>query len=148
MNELISDLENSRTELLSVIDRVPENKRNTWFLGTWSLKDIVAHLTGWSEHQIATLKSISMGEIPLRPTNSKDFNASSTKSKENQSWEQTYTEFIKSSSELISEYKKLPEDFWDKQIWPDRSMTPKEYIKLEITHYFKEHLPQIKKFLG
>ena len=66
MNKLISDLKNARQELISIIDKVPENRRNTKFLGTWSLKNIVAHLTGWSEHQIDTLKSHSKWEVPSR----------------------------------------------------------------------------------
>ncbi len=147
MNKHILDLKNSRQELISVIDKIPENRCDTKFLGVWSLKDIVAHLTGWSEHQIDTLKSHSKGEVPSRPSSSQDFNENITKARENRSWEQVYKEFIKSSLELIVAYKNLSEVFWNKQIWPDKQMTPKEYIKLEIDHYSKEHLPQIKKLL-
>lgn len=147
MNELISELGSAREKLLSVIDKVPENKRYIRFLGTWSLKDIVAHLIGWSEHQIDTLRSLSKGEIPSRPTSSSDFNDANTKAHENQSWEQVHSDFVKSSLVLIEEYKNLPQSLSDKQIWPDKQMVPKEYIRLEINHYSREHLLQIKRLL-
>lgn len=147
VNKLISDLEKAREDLISVIDKVPANKHTTKFLGAWSLKDIVAHLIGWSEHQINTLRFFSMGKVPSRPGNSKNFNDEIIKAKENRPWEQIYSEFIKSSSKLIEEYKNLPQHLWNKQIWLGKQMTPEEYIKLEINHYSKEHLPQIKKLL-
>lgn len=79
---------------------------------------------------------------------SKDFNDKITSDTESQLWNRVYEDFVQSSSKLVEAYKKLPASLWDKQIWPDKQMTPKEYIQLEINHYSKEHLPQIRELIN
>lgn len=147
-SKLITDLKVARKNLISLVDRFPNNKREKILFDKWSLKDILVHLTGWANHQIETLIKLKAGKKVVIQNNLKDsINENLVFTKGNLSWKVVYNDFLETSNELISHYQNLPRNLWDKKIWEEKETTPRKYIEIEINHYKETHGPQIEKYL-
>lgn len=147
MNPLCEEFREVREEFIKAVDSVPKNRRNEVFLGEWNLKDMLAHLTGWGLHQTEVLRAFKRGAVAERPESVKDFNDKSVEARRKLTWSEVYDEFVKTGEQLLAEYDTLTDDQWKKKIWPDKELTPAEFIKIEIKHYRETHLPQIRKWL-
>lgn len=139
MNQLVNDLARAREELLETIEKIDQKKAVKVILGEWSLKDIVAHLTGWAEYQIAVLKAIKSGNLPPDCGSVQGYNEQSTSSRKNLPWGKVYEEYKEKGQQLVDEYKSLPDELWTKSV--------EKLIKIETRHYAETHLPQIKQIL-
>lgn len=62
--ELLAKLQETRASILHEASALPAEKRDTVFLGIWSVKDLLAHLTGWDYTNIDAVKSVLAGELP------------------------------------------------------------------------------------
>jgi hypothetical protein len=60
----LTGLRDVRAALLEQATNIPVNARDTIFLGVWSVKDLLAHLTGWDFTNIAAIKAVQAGELP------------------------------------------------------------------------------------
>jgi len=148
MNGYLEEYIESRKELIRVIRKFPINLREKAFLGEWSLKDIIAHLTGWAEHQAKVLRDLINCVHIEYVGNIQEFNEKSVAKRKDQTWRKIYAEFIKVTAELITLYGDLPKKLWKKKIWQDKKYTPEKYIKIEIRHYIKTHIPQIQQVIN
>lgn len=63
-SKLINQLRDVRGRILAKASIIASNYEDEVFLGTWSIKDILAHLAGWDEVNLAAAKSILDGELP------------------------------------------------------------------------------------
>lgn len=45
MNNLVNELRQARSELITAIEKVGGDKSRDQFIGDWNLKDLVAHLS-------------------------------------------------------------------------------------------------------
>lgn len=61
---LIAELSASRHELLEAAFALTEAKWDTVFLGTWSVKDILAHLVGWDHANVEAIEAVRAGRLP------------------------------------------------------------------------------------
>ncbi len=61
---LISALLSTRTAILHAASGLSPTAQNTIFLGTWSLKDLLAHLAGWDSTNLAAAQDIQAGKLP------------------------------------------------------------------------------------
>jgi hypothetical protein len=62
--QVLSGLQQTRHELLQAAQAVPLDGRNTVFLGTWSLCDLLAHLVGWNFANLQAIPEVLSGRIP------------------------------------------------------------------------------------
>lgn len=63
-DDIISSLRVARRKIMDLAYRLPPDKRDQVFLGTWSVQDLVPHLIGWDYTNIDAVKSILEGELP------------------------------------------------------------------------------------
>lgn len=147
MNGLVTELSTARENVINTVNKIDPKKADEVILGTWNLKDIIAHLSGWANHQIAVLRAIKSNKTPSDYGNVDEYNCQSTESRKNKSWEEIYKEFKEKSGQLVKEYESLTDINWKQLIWPNRKTTPEKFVKIEIKHYQETHLPQIKKLL-
>lgn len=63
-SELISSLLATRTSILHAASQLSPTARNTVFLGTWAIKDLLAHLAGWDFTNLAAAKDIQAEKLP------------------------------------------------------------------------------------
>jgi uncharacterized protein (TIGR03083 family) len=63
--DLLKDLESQFAVLVDAIDGLSDERMvETWFDG-WSVRDIVAHITGWHHEMDGVLERIARGEKPV-----------------------------------------------------------------------------------
>ncbi len=62
--ELIDDLVETRQSLIRAAQSLPEEKRDEIFLGTWCIKDLLAHLIGWDITNLQAVQEILSGQAP------------------------------------------------------------------------------------
>lgn len=60
-------------ELRKVIDGLTEDQICRVWLGTWSVREIVIHISGWHEAMIPALAHVANGEAPYPPGTYDDF---------------------------------------------------------------------------
>lgn len=62
--KLVAELAAARRGLLDVARAVPESRQDTAFLGSWSVKDILAHLVGWDHANLEAVAAVRSGQLP------------------------------------------------------------------------------------
>lgn len=144
MNNLVEDFKTAREDFISVVEGFSADRRSVPLLGNWSLKDLLAHLSGWWLHQTEVLEKFKQGVEAERPSDVNGFNEQSVLARRDMGWEEVYEEFIKAGSDLIDGYSGLSEEDWKRKIWSDKDLTPKGFIGIEIKHLRDTHLPQIR----
>lgn len=145
MQKRIEEFKKARFNLHQAIDSFPKDKREEILFGKWSLKDIVAHISGWDLITIKTLKSIEKSKTPGWIGSVYEFNRNSVEKRKKWNWQKVYKEFVELGGKITNEYEGIPEDLWNKKAWKSRSFTPKKFLEIDIKHYRDEHLPQIMK---
>ncbi|OGL53247.1 hypothetical protein A3K55_02015 [Candidatus Shapirobacteria bacterium RBG_13_44_7] len=142
----VDNLKSLRKELIDTIDAFPVAKREEILFDKWSLKDIIAHLSGWNIFTTESIQKFKSGNLSLWGGKVCDFNQKSINHRQHFNWQQTYDEFINSSREMIQEYESLSPDLSNQKIWPDKNYTSAKFLKIDINHY-QEHLEKIKEQL-
>jgi hypothetical protein len=126
----------------------PRRVESAVLFGDWNLKDVVAHLTGWDRYFIDILDALQAGEEPPYWGNMTKFNEASVQKRRESSWEVVNDEFVATGEEFIHRYNQLPAEYREVSFWKGRSYTPVRMLEINIHHYGKSHLPQIKKKLA
>jgi len=147
MDNLIKNYKKARKVFIDVISLFPENKRLAVIFGSWSLKDIMAHIIGWERLSIEKVKAVKNGNLPKWIDNVEKQNIKIVDKYKNKSWSGVYEELIKSGNEMIREYESLPVDLWTKQAGPNPQYTPQRFLEQETKHYQSSHLQKIEHFL-
>jgi hypothetical protein len=62
--ELIAGLVEARRGLLDAVHALPAGRRDQVFLGTWSVRDLLAHLVGWDHTNREAVQAILAGREP------------------------------------------------------------------------------------
>lgn len=62
--KLVWGLRDVRARILDLARSLPEAAREQVFLGTWSIRDVLAHLAGWDETNLAATKEVLAGMLP------------------------------------------------------------------------------------
>jgi len=62
--ETISTLVKTRLDILAKVSTLSKTDRERVFLGTWSVKDLLAHLAGWDFTNAEAISSVLAGKLP------------------------------------------------------------------------------------
>jgi hypothetical protein len=139
MNDQISKLEKIRDLIQQAIINFPQLHREDILFGEWNLKDLIAHLNNWMEHDIDCLNAVKENRIPLWEPNTDEFNERGTQARKNLSWNNLCAEFTNLSNQLIGIYKEYPSNLLSINIWPDHPYeTPLTFISSNINHWTLE----------
>jgi uncharacterized damage-inducible protein DinB len=134
-----------RQELIDLIKRFPENRVEEVLFGAWSLRQILAHLIGWDVYFTDLLKLLAAGQEPPYWGSIQEFNQLAIAQREDRTWQEVYDEFIQAGEAFIDTYSDVEDDVKDLRFWENRSYTPVKILKVNLHHYEKSHLPEIKK---
>ena len=61
---LIAELVRVRSEILSACEMLDGNKHMKLFIGTWSARELLAHLAGWDVTNLESIDEIMQGCLP------------------------------------------------------------------------------------
>lgn len=76
-DELLEELENSRIQILELLETIPDDTLDEpGTIGEWSIADVLAHLTAWESELITLLMQVDQGKKPEKYLNAvKDIQA-------------------------------------------------------------------------
>lgn len=116
--EIISALVKARRDLLAEVSVLSKADRNRIFLGTWSIKDLLAHLAGWDFTNIDAIKSVLAGKLPTfyeyRDRDWKTYNAILVAKYKRNSFRELLATVKKSQKELIEFLQPIPPEYFGK----------------------------------
>jgi uncharacterized damage-inducible protein DinB len=61
---LIAEMEQTRQSLLAAVACLSPAQRVQVFLGTWSVKELLAHLAGWDDANLEAAQAVMAGRLP------------------------------------------------------------------------------------
>jgi len=151
--ELLSGLAETRAAILQAAAQVPPEARDTAFLGTWSLKDLLAHLAGWDVTNLEAAKDIQAGVLPSfyahHDKGWKSYNAGLVAKYRREDFEELLALVRESHQQLISHLESLPGETFEQ----DFGVRSPRGFKVTIARLLRaewqdevEHLQQIKEF--
>ena len=118
-----------------------EQMREVW-LGTWSVKDIVAHMSGWHREMVPALQRLARGERPIpEGVSYEDVDA----------WNARFAAAARGVevSDLLLDFDKTHEQFMhladavpEERFQPGK--TTWKIVDLNSVHHYKEHGDQIR----
>ena len=144
---LLSQFSLIRQNFLNTLSIFPVDKAHEPLFGGWDLKDVMAHFVGWDVEFINALKSFAQHEKYDYWGKIYVFNERVVNESKEKSWETILSEFKQSGQVFIDVYKEIPEELMEVKIWKDKIYTPKRILEINIHHYEKAQLVQIKKYL-
>jgi hypothetical protein len=106
---LIQMLDEARTHMRDVVKKADQNQR---IYPTWTMKQILAHITGWDDAALASLQAHSQGEVPETPAERgiDDYNAQTVAERENLEYEHIVREWEGVRELLKQAILNLPEE--------------------------------------
>ena len=112
-DDLLSMLQESRSELASAIQGLPEDKMTVPLADDWSAKDIMGHITAWDEFTVSDLRRIARGRLPclaaFREAEVDSWNAFLIRPRKLFPLPQIRAEFEEARAEMAAVLKDLPE---------------------------------------
>lgn len=124
MQAQIETYKKARQEFIALIRKFPTNKRLDPLFGDWTLKEILAHLVGWSEHQLRVMAIFKKGGIAEHIDNTFIYNAEQVATRRDWDFERTLQYYLDTTERLIKAYESISDTMIGMQIWPDRNYTP------------------------
>ncbi len=116
------------------------------WLGTWSIKDILAHISGWHRELGPALERMARGEKPIpEGTNYEDvdgWNARFAAAKKDTPLSEVLREFDASHEYFMAQTAKVPAE----RFVPGK--TAYQIVDLISAHHYKEHGDQIRARRG
>jgi hypothetical protein len=65
--ELLQDTEAAFTDLRQAVSGLPDGQMGTKWLGTWGVREILIHVSGWHREMVPAIERIGRGEAPHPP---------------------------------------------------------------------------------
>ena len=62
--QILSSLKDTRQRILTEASKLSKRQWDEVFLGTWSMKDLLAHLIGWDDTNLEAIQDVLEGKLP------------------------------------------------------------------------------------
>lgn len=150
---LISSLSDTRREILDCASTCAVEDSHRVFLGTWSLLDLLAHLTGWDHANVEAIQAVQAGRLPLfyrfHDRGWQSYNATLVRKYRRASLEEQIGQAASSHLRLMEELGDVPSEDIDRDFcvrFRGFRITVGRLMEGEGRDE-AEHLAQVKKFL-
>ena len=141
--ELLAELDRSFAELEHAIEGLThEHMLQRWYGEEWSVRDILAHITGWHHEMDDALERVARGERPTPEgvdySDVDTWNARFVETWAGASPEAMAAELVKSKELFVEAAKQVPEEKFEEGRAAYRILTTTG------TNHYREHAPQIR----
>jgi hypothetical protein len=117
-DQIISNLIETRQNILAKASGFSEAQHDQVFIGIWSIKDLFAHLIGWDKTNLAAIKRILKGNVPTfykyRDHDWQTYNAMLVKKHKMDSLDELVTTAIASQKKLVEFLQSIPPEQFNK----------------------------------
>jgi hypothetical protein len=150
LNEtLIQRLEASRAEMIKHLDEIDKNRE---IYPLWTVREIIAHLSGWDDASIGFVRAILADEIPLTPAarGIDVYNEETVATREGLDYDHIYREYIATRSALLDLIRKVPEEKIAKKFilpWGGEG-TLLDIVNIFEHHEREEHAGDVRKIIA
>ncbi len=124
------------------IDGLNEAELTEVWLGSWSIRDIAAHMSGWHREMGPALERMALGERPVPPGVSYEdvgaWNAKFAAAKRQTPVTEVLLDFDRSHEAFMRAADAVPEERYQ----PEK--TAYRIVDLNCAHHYKEHGDQIR----
>jgi hypothetical protein len=154
--ELIAGLKEEYRDWQTLLDQIgPENMEQPGVTGHWSIKDIVAHLTGWRRRTVARLQAAGRGDPEPPPPwpshlhTDDEINAWIYEANHEKSVQEVLDESQRVFEQLLAAVEDLPDRvFVDVQQylpwWEGNLLNSAAFF----SHFHEEHEPDMRAYLA
>lgn len=107
---LIARLEHSRAMMLAHLDEIDKNRK---IYPLWTVREILAHLSGWDDATIAFIRTILEGGQPgltLAAQGIDVYNAETVSTREGLGYDHIYREYLETRRILLELIRQMPEE--------------------------------------
>jgi hypothetical protein len=107
--EMIKILENSRTRMVAHLEEIDKNRK---IYPMWTIREMLAHLSGWDDAVIAFIQSLLEGNIPATPAalGIDSYNAETVAIREGLDYDHIFREYIETRKILLKLLRKVPQE--------------------------------------
>jgi hypothetical protein len=113
-DELIARYERSRAEMIVHLDEIDLNRK---IYPLWTVREILAHLSGWDDATIAFIRTILEGKEPgltLAAQGIDVYNAESVATREGLDYDHIQREYLETRKVLLNLIRQVPEELVSK----------------------------------
>lgn len=139
--ELVQQVEQGFQELLQAVEGLSDEAATRVWYGTWSVRDIMAHIAGWHREMASALQRVARGERPTPEgvdySDADDWNARFAQAHADTPWPQMLQELRASKDALLAAARQVPEDRFE-----EGRVAYRILHNAAIDHY-REHIPAI-----
>ena len=153
--EIISNLLETRATITREASQLSAETQDTAFLGVWSIKDLIAHLTGWDFTNLAATKDIQAGKLPefyaRYDKDWKTYNAELVAKYKRDDFEELLSLVRDSQNQLIKYLETIPAETFEKDFGVRSGRGARVTIARLLQAEWKdeqEHLRQIQDFVA
>jgi hypothetical protein len=106
---LIEQLERSREKMTAQLDKIDLNRK---IYPLWTIREMLAHLSGWDDAVIAFIRSLMEGTVPATPAarGIDVYNAETVATREGLDYDHIYREYIATRKTLMDLLRTVPEE--------------------------------------
>lgn len=113
-DELIARYEQSRAMMMAQLDKIELNRK---VYPVWTVRELLAHLSGWDDCMVGFIRIILSGEVPELTSAARGinvYNAESVSTREGLDYDHIYREYIQTRKVLLDLIRQVPEDLLSK----------------------------------
>jgi hypothetical protein len=152
LHGLIAEFDRVRAELLDAVLSVPSERRDEPFLGTWDVKDVIAHTVGWDYTNIEALPDFRTGRLPAffarYDTDWATINADLVARYRLEDWDALIASLRESQSAFTDAMRTLGDtDLDNVALWGKRRITLRGMMRA-VSRDESEHVAQIRALVS
>lgn len=141
--ELLEKAEQEYDGLKASIKGLDEGQMSQVWLGSWGVREILAHVTGWHREMIPALERLGRGEAPYPDGAYHDFNgwnARFVEARKGRLSADLLREVDASHQELLSAASRLPDEYFGE------GKPASELVDGVAAGHYREHAEQIRQW--
>ena len=107
--EILQTIESSHAMMMKQLDEVDKNRK---IYPLWTIREIIAHLSGWDDAAIGFVNAMLKGETPPipAPRGVDVYNEETVSTREGLSYDHIVREYVNTRAKLISLVRKMTEE--------------------------------------
>lgn len=107
--ELIEILVRSRAKMVAHLEEIDKNRE---IYPLWTIREMLAHLSGWDDAVIAFIHSLLEGSVPATPADRgiDAYNEETVATREGLDYDHIYREYIETRKTVLALLEKVPEE--------------------------------------
>jgi hypothetical protein len=141
--KLLRDADEAFAELRQAIDGLTDDELREVWLGSWGVREILIHISGWHEVAAPALGNIARGEAPYPPGTYDDFDAWNARFVLHRTGVKTadvLAELLVSHENFVEAARALPEEHFE------AGRAAREMFENNGPGHYREHAAQVREW--